>query len=266
MAKKLKKMLNYWFNPENYSIIKSMNNIIDTVNELIDGGGGSSYTLPIATTTTLGGVKVDGSTITANAEGVISAIGGGGGGGSIEPLNWTKSSTTVPIPALTDLGGTYFYSVYSGNFGVTGQTGNYKGMIIENDWFDTNTAHLALPINSSVTCTVVFSNNTMITTPTCTISKNTDLNKIRYWVNYNPNTGLYEVGGFVGTESHYEMDGVPKKDITQHYSYYTALQSLDTVPIPSDVYVMAISLSINTPKQEGALVTQNGATFSLYVA
>lgn len=39
-----------------------------------------TYTLPAATTDTLGGVKVDGTTITAT-DGVISAVGGGGGGG-----------------------------------------------------------------------------------------------------------------------------------------------------------------------------------------
>lgn len=47
-------------------------------------GGGSSYTLPTASTTTLGGVKVDGTTITIS-NGVITAVGGfdgGGGGGS----------------------------------------------------------------------------------------------------------------------------------------------------------------------------------------
>lgn len=38
------------------------------------------YTLPTASTTVLGGVKVDGSTITINGSGVISATGGGGGG------------------------------------------------------------------------------------------------------------------------------------------------------------------------------------------
>ncbi len=43
-------------------------------------GGGGSYTLPTATTSVLGGVKVDGSTITIS-NGVISAVGGGGGGG-----------------------------------------------------------------------------------------------------------------------------------------------------------------------------------------
>ncbi|MDE7065361.1 MAG: collagen-like protein, partial [Desulfovibrionaceae bacterium] len=36
--------------------------------------------LPVATTTTLGGVKPDGTTITARADGTISAVGGGGGG------------------------------------------------------------------------------------------------------------------------------------------------------------------------------------------
>jgi hypothetical protein len=44
-------------------------------------GGGSSYTLPTATTSVLGGVRVDGSTITIN-NGVITAVGGGSGGGS----------------------------------------------------------------------------------------------------------------------------------------------------------------------------------------
>lgn len=40
------------------------------------GGGGSTYTLPTANTTVLGGVKVDGTTITV-ANGVISSAGGG---------------------------------------------------------------------------------------------------------------------------------------------------------------------------------------------
>lgn len=48
-------------------------------NSLSYSGGVSTYSLPIASTSTLGGVKVDGSSITINA-GVISATGGGGGG------------------------------------------------------------------------------------------------------------------------------------------------------------------------------------------
>ena len=81
MAKKLKKLLNYWFNPENYSIIKSINGIIDTVNELVDGGGG---------------------------------------GGSVEPLNWTKVDTTVAIPPLMDLGIVKQYTISSNNFNIEG--------------------------------------------------------------------------------------------------------------------------------------------------
>jgi hypothetical protein len=41
--------------------------------------GGGSYTLPIASTVTLGGVKVDGATIAISGAGVISVVGGGGG-------------------------------------------------------------------------------------------------------------------------------------------------------------------------------------------
>lgn len=40
----------------------------------------SSYTLPTASTTQLGGVKVDGTSVTIDSNGVISAVGGSGGG------------------------------------------------------------------------------------------------------------------------------------------------------------------------------------------
>lgn len=56
--------------------------------------GASSYTLPVATTTVLGGVKVDGTTITITSEGVITSVGGGGGG-----------SYTLPPATTTTLGG-----------------------------------------------------------------------------------------------------------------------------------------------------------------
>ena len=45
----------------------------------VGSGSGSAYTLPTATTSILGGVKVDGSTITIN-NGIITAVGGAGGG------------------------------------------------------------------------------------------------------------------------------------------------------------------------------------------
>lgn len=51
-----------------------------------------TYTLPAATTSTLGGVKVDGTTITAT-DGVISAVGGGGGGGGFL-MTFTENDDT----------------------------------------------------------------------------------------------------------------------------------------------------------------------------
>lgn len=52
-----------------------------------------NYTLPKATETRLGGVKVDGTTITAN-NGVISAIGGGGGGEVANAFKTVKVGST----------------------------------------------------------------------------------------------------------------------------------------------------------------------------
>ena len=46
--------------------------LVHEIAALVDGiGGGEAYTLPTASTTTLGGVKVDGTTIVIN-DGVIS--------------------------------------------------------------------------------------------------------------------------------------------------------------------------------------------------
>lgn len=46
-------------------------------------GGGDKYTLPVATTDILGGVKVDGTTIISDENGVISTVGGGSSGNGI---------------------------------------------------------------------------------------------------------------------------------------------------------------------------------------
>jgi len=53
-----------------------------------------AYTLPIATTSTLGGVKVDGSTITIN-NGVISSSGGGGGGSGTSGIDHKTYTATA---------------------------------------------------------------------------------------------------------------------------------------------------------------------------
>jgi plastocyanin len=59
------------------------------------GGSGGSYTLPTATTSILGGVKVDGSTITIN-NGIITAVGGGGGTSS-------NSFSTISVAGQSDI-------------------------------------------------------------------------------------------------------------------------------------------------------------------
>ena len=50
------------------------------------GGGGGTYTLPTASTVTKGGVKIDGTTIVIDGNGVISAVGGGSGGISLSDV------------------------------------------------------------------------------------------------------------------------------------------------------------------------------------
>lgn len=62
----------------------------DNKNYTISSTGGSSYTLPPATTDTLGGVKPDGSTITVTGDGTISAV-------SSVPTNMVTTDTTQVI-------------------------------------------------------------------------------------------------------------------------------------------------------------------------
>lgn len=56
-------------------------------------GGGSSYTLPTASSTVLGGVKVDGTTITVNPDGIISATSTGTGLTEEQAVNVAKIPT-----------------------------------------------------------------------------------------------------------------------------------------------------------------------------
>ncbi|KAA8829360.1 hypothetical protein EMO89_02730 [Bifidobacterium tissieri] len=61
--------------------------------------GLEAYELPAATTSTLGGVRPDGTTITVNSQGVITAHGTGGGGGSATP---TIVTAEAPLNAVTE--------------------------------------------------------------------------------------------------------------------------------------------------------------------
>lgn len=254
MAKKLKKLLNYWFNPENYSIIKSINGIIDTVNELVDGGGGG-YTLPIATTETLGGVKVDGTTITANGDGVISAI--GGGGGSVATLNWTKVDTTVAIPVLVDIGGGFkMWNLSTDNFNIQG---NHKGLMLESDYFEARDGDLAQ--NNSLGFSVLFSDGHSITLGNAKATTGSKLNRVRVYAVKNPITGLYEMGFCTSIETRRNSSVIEENTPAIDRPIFNPI-----VPIKSDKEISSLSIVSTITTATGAFATQGGVTFSLYVA
>jgi hypothetical protein len=82
----------------------------------------AAYTLPTASTTVLGGVKVDGTTITISGAGVISAVGGGSGGVGPNPSFTSVTATTVNVESLnfTGTGPVTFTSNNDLNFVATG--------------------------------------------------------------------------------------------------------------------------------------------------
>lgn len=77
-------------------------------------GGGSSYTLPTASTSTLGGVKIDGTTITIDSNGVISAAGGS------TPSNMVTTDTSQ------DISGTKTFRVTTSNYTPTLRIAGYS--------------------------------------------------------------------------------------------------------------------------------------------
>ena len=71
-------------------------------------GGGGTGDIPIATTTTAGKVKPDGTTITITDDGTISAVGGSGGGATIDDSTttttsvWSSSKTNTEISTVAN--------------------------------------------------------------------------------------------------------------------------------------------------------------------
>lgn len=76
------------------------------------GTGGGSYTLPIASATELGGIKV-GQNLSINANGVLSATGGGGGTSDLDAIELTYAEYQALTPAeKTDPNKIYFVTDY----------------------------------------------------------------------------------------------------------------------------------------------------------
>lgn len=91
------------------------------------GGGGSGYVLPVATTTRLGGVKPDGTTITATADGTITAVGGGSGGTVTVNAGAATALAAGSAPTVTNSGTTtnaiFDFGIPAGEKGDTGDPG-----------------------------------------------------------------------------------------------------------------------------------------------
>lgn len=84
--------------------IANLNDRVDTIEESIQllSGGGSSYVLPVATDTILGGIKVgSGLTIT---NGVLNAVGGGSGAITQVKHNYTSIFGQTTFAATYDVG------------------------------------------------------------------------------------------------------------------------------------------------------------------
>jgi hypothetical protein len=96
----------------------------------------SDYTLQVASTTVAGAVKVDGTTIVINNQGVISAIGGGGGGGS------TLLSVIGSAPIISSGGTTPTISISQ----ATASTDGYLSLT---DWNTFNNKLSSIPIASA---------------------------------------------------------------------------------------------------------------------
>ena len=133
----------------------TQNNFTDTLKTKLDGiaTSANNYSLPTSSTSTLGGVKVDGSTITINGSGVISSSGSSSA--------WTTSGsdiyrssgrvgigTTSPSTALhiytidgSENTGSRHQINYNGGASGSGGSGNLSLRVRGRSWFEDYTFH-----------------------------------------------------------------------------------------------------------------------------
>ena len=101
---------NIYFNyrsGSDYTRIDANNNIVTTGDVMAYGTGGSlSDFVPVATSSTYGLVKYDGSTIGKNSSGQLYVIGGTSGGGGISDITVSTSGSGNAVTAISASGGT----------------------------------------------------------------------------------------------------------------------------------------------------------------
>ena len=97
--------------------------------------GGGSYELPIATTEILGGVKVDGSTINVDDNGVISAVGGSDDWTNVGSVHITNNTVTeFSIPNLSNYKFMMLSISIMSHYNSTYESNNYTRIFILDDY------------------------------------------------------------------------------------------------------------------------------------
>ncbi len=142
----------------------------------------AAYTLPIASTTVLGGIKVDGTTVTINAQGVISAVGGGGGGSSNSFATITVSGQSdVVADSPTDI------LTLSAGLGISITTNATNDSItISNSAVTTNSfANIAVSGQSTVVADSASDTLTLVAGSNVTITTNATSDTITIAAGYN---------------------------------------------------------------------------------
>ena len=99
------------------------------------GKGGGSYELPIATTEILGGVMPDGTTITVDENGVISAVGGNDDWTNVGSVHVsTNTATEFSIPNLSNYKFMMLSISLSHRSGSTTDSSNYTRIFVLDDY------------------------------------------------------------------------------------------------------------------------------------
>lgn len=92
------------------TIPSDVSHLTDTTNLLSGvGGGGSSYTLPIASTTVLGGIKI-GAGLSINGSGVVSVTGGSSSGIALADLSVTSNAAGTAALTYDNTTGVFTYT------------------------------------------------------------------------------------------------------------------------------------------------------------
>jgi len=91
------------------TIPSDVSHLTDTTNLLSGAGGGSSYTLPIASNTVLGGIKI-GAGLSINGSGVVSVTGGSSSGIVLSDLSVTSNAAGTAALTYDNTTGVFSYT------------------------------------------------------------------------------------------------------------------------------------------------------------